>query len=180
MRLSSSHLRRFVSWAAAPLAIVLAAGLVWQASYSAFSADTRNSGNSWSTRYGRPHRRRRRFSSVQRHEPDPGTDGDRVHQGHVDVDACSGPSSCTRLNAVNSVGLAEYIKVTVTQGDGGTFASCTGFVADSAGVIVNARTLAYMAANYSTYATGVGGWTTSSQPGVEDLPDLVHLRYDRD
>ena len=49
MRFSSTGARRFVARAAIPMAVLLAAGTVWQASYAAFSADTRNSGNSWSS-----------------------------------------------------------------------------------------------------------------------------------
>ena len=163
MRLSGAHLRRFVSWAAAPLAIVVAAGFVWQASYAAFSADTRNSGNSWSS------------GTVALTDDDGGSARFNVtnlipgQTGTACIKVTStstvfGPVKLYTLNAVNSVGLAEYIKVTVTQGDGGTFASCTGFVADSAGVIVNARTLSYMAATYNTYGSGVGGWTTTTSP----------------
>jgi hypothetical protein len=144
---------------------VLAAGLVWQASYSAFSADTRNSGNSWST------------GTVALTDDDGGSARFNVTNlapnqtatACIKVTSTStvfGPVRLYTMNAVNTVGLAEYIKITVTQGDGGTFASCTGFVADSTGVIVNARTLAYMAANYATYEAGVpvGGWTTTTSP----------------
>ncbi len=163
MRRASAHLRGFVSWLAIPLSLVLAAGVVWQASFSAFSAETRTSGNSWST------------GTVALTDDDGGAARFNVTNlipGQT-ATACIkvtstatvyGPVKLYTLNDVNMVGLAEHIIITVTQGDGGTFSACTGFVADSAGVIVTARSLAYMSANYSSYSTGVGGWTTTASP----------------
>ncbi|MEQ1699421.1 MAG: hypothetical protein ABMA25_04885 [Ilumatobacteraceae bacterium] len=163
MRGSSSQLRRLVSWAAAPLAMVLAAGLVWQASYAAFSADTRNAGNSWSSgtvALTDDDGGSARFSVTNLIPGQTATACIRV----TSTSSVFGPVKLYTLNATNMVGLAEYIKVSVTQGDGGSFSSCTGFVADSAGLIVDSRSLAYIATNYSSYATGVGGWTTAISP----------------
>ena len=46
MKSPSARTTKIVSLAAAPVAIVLAGAMVWQASNAAFTATTRNSGNS--------------------------------------------------------------------------------------------------------------------------------------
>jgi len=49
MRAPSTRTRRIAARASAPVAILLAGVMVWQASDAAFTAETHNSGNSWET-----------------------------------------------------------------------------------------------------------------------------------
>lgn len=65
--------------------------------------------------------------------------------------------------AINPVlspaGLQDHIKVSVKEGAGGGFGSCTGFV--SAGTIIPTMSLTTLA-SFSNYATGAGGWAVSA------------------
>jgi hypothetical protein len=147
--------------AAIPVAMLLAAGTVWQASYAAFSADTRNSGNAWST------------GTIAMTDDDAGSARFTVTNlvpGQTDTQCIKvtstgtnyGPVKMYTLNAANTTGLMEHLKMTVKQGSGGTFASCTGFV--STDTLINGVMLSAMATTYTSYATGVGNWTTASSP----------------
>jgi hypothetical protein len=63
------------------------------------------------------------------------------------------------VNAVpSSAGLEKYVKVTVNAGDGGSFASCTGFVPLASGNPIVSSTPLSQLALANSYANGVGGW----------------------
>src|SRR3546814_15241074 len=49
MEKPSKRTQKFLAAATTPIAIVAAGALVYQASYAAFTGQTRNSGNEWST-----------------------------------------------------------------------------------------------------------------------------------
>ena len=49
MNTPSSRARKIAYYSAGPLALLVAGGMVWQGSQAAFTASTRNAGNSWST-----------------------------------------------------------------------------------------------------------------------------------
>src|SRR3546814_3318869 len=49
MEKPSKRTQKFLAAATTPIAIVAAGALVYQASYAAFTGQTRNSGNAWST-----------------------------------------------------------------------------------------------------------------------------------
>ena len=49
MKTPSSRTRAIAAFTAGPIAILIAGGMVWQGSQAAFTASTRNAGNSWST-----------------------------------------------------------------------------------------------------------------------------------
>jgi hypothetical protein len=143
------------------VAVLLAAGTVWQASYAAFSADTRNSGNAWSS------------GTIALTDDDAGSARFTVSSlvpGQTDTQCIKvtstgtnfGPVKMYTLNAVNTTGLMEHLKMTIKQGAGGTFASCTGFVATD--TLVNGVMLSTMSSTYTSYANGVGNWTTASSP----------------
>lgn len=161
MKAPTNSARRFMTVAAFPVAMLLAAATVWQASYAAFSADTRNSGNEWSA------------GSVALADDDIGSARFAVTNlvpGQTETQCIKvtatgtnyGPVKMYTLNGVNSTGLMEHLKITVKQGSGGTFASCTGFVATD--TLINGEMLSTMASTYVSYATGAGNWTPSSSP----------------
>lgn len=58
-------------------------------------------------------------------------------------------------NAATTKNLSSYINLTITQGTGGSFGSCTGFTALTTGSSVYTGTVD----NLTTTATGVGTWT---------------------
>lgn len=158
MRTPSPTVGKIALAAATPVAMVAAAALVWQSSYAAFSGTTRNSGNDWST------------GSVALTDDDAGSARFQVtnmlpgqtETKCIKVTATTTSPGTVKAYMVNPVtstsGLENYVKVSVTTGDGGTFADCTGFVAHTTGnPVVSSLSLATLA-GASSYATGVGGW----------------------
>lgn len=156
MRAPSTTTRRIVTLGSAPVAVLLAGLMVWQGSNAAFSAETRNIGNNWET------------GSVAISDDDGGAAMFQIQ--HV-VPMQTG-EKCIAVTATTAVpsavkfyvgdlgadGLEAYVKVTVAQGTGGSFASCTGFVADQTQA---SQTLAAIATDHSSWATSILPWTTS-------------------
>jgi hypothetical protein len=159
MRTHSSKARRVTVAIATPVAILGAAALVWQSSYAAFSGTTRNSGNSWSA------------GSVALTDDDAGSARFQVTNltpGATDTKCIKVTATATvpgivkgyALNAVASTQkLEDHILISVNEGDGGSFASCTGFV--SGGNLVADAPLSSLA-TYNSFATGMGGWAIAA------------------
>jgi hypothetical protein len=133
------------------LAVTGSAGLVWQASYAAYSAQTTSPGNNWAT------------GSVTLSDDDanaamfsetglkPGSTGSTcirvTSTGTLPATVRLYGTGATRTNALDG-----YIDLVVDQGSGGSFGSCSGFA--SAGTIYTGT----LAAFPSTFGTGVGTW----------------------
>lgn len=160
MHKPTRRVRRIGTAVATPIAIVAAAGMVWQSSYSAFSGTTRNSGNSWST------------GSVALTDDDNGTarfQATNMVPGQTEtkciaVTATASVPSVVKGYAVNpvpsSVKLEDYVKVTIDHGTGGGFGSCDGFT-KTGDSIANPTSLSSLA-NAKDFATGVGGWSITA------------------
>ncbi|GIG19286.1 hypothetical protein Cch01nite_00100 [Cellulomonas chitinilytica] len=163
MSAPSTNLRRIAGFAAAPVAILAAGALVWNASSAAFTATTRNAGNSWST------------GQVTLTDDDKGAAGFTVtglvpgQHGEkcLVVKSTSTVAGEVRTYVQNlsasAQGLQDRIIFKVEQGTGGSFNDCTGFVAD-AGTYPAASLTAMSQANHD-YATGGGSWATSGTAG---------------
>lgn len=149
--------RRLISWAAVPAALLLSGGLVATASYSAFSATTSNPTNNWTS------------GSVTLTDDDndtamfnatnlkPGSTGTKC----IAVTSTGSLASAVKLYATTPAttkSLSTYLNLTVTQGTGGGFASCTGFTPLATGSSVYAGTLAAFGTSATSYATGLGTW----------------------
>lgn len=141
---------------ATPIALVAAGAMIYQASNAAFTGQTRNSGNEWST------------GSVSLTDDDNGQARFQVTNmlpGATDTQCITVTANASvpsivkgySVNPVTSVqGLENRIKVTVESGDGGSFAACDGFQADQA-PLVSEATLSALAA-VDTFEKGIGGW----------------------
>lgn len=144
-------------WLVWPLAVLVTFGVVGQASYSAFSARVNNPGNNFAA------------GTVVLADDDsgtalfslsnlkPGSSGSRC----IAVTSTGSLPSTVKLYATDAAttkGLATYVSWTITQGNGGTFASCSGFTALSSGSSVYSGTLAGFTGSATTYATGAGSW----------------------
>jgi hypothetical protein len=156
MRTPSPRTGKIVAAAATPLAVLAAAGLVWQSSYAAFSGTTRNSGNEWST------------GAVALTDDDNGTARFQV-AGMVPMQT---DTKCIKVTAnatvpgtvqgyavnpvVSAQGLENHVKVQVTSGDGGGFGSCDGFVPSQ--TVIPAGTSLAQLARFSEYDDNLGGW----------------------
>lgn len=148
---------RSLRWLLWPVAVAVTLAVVGQASYSAFSAKTANSGNSFSV------------GSVNLGDDDagsallsltnlkPGASGSRC----IAVTSTGSLPSAVKLYAsdvATTRGLSSYLALTVTQGTGATFGTCTGFTASTTGSTVYSGTLAAFGAAATGYASGVGSW----------------------
>jgi hypothetical protein len=166
MRTPSSRTRRLVALAAGPIAVIAAAGMVWQGSYSAFSADTRNAGNNWSTGTVTLNNDGAGTAMFQVTNVIPGQTGSHC----IQVTSTSTVPGTVKLYLINpvtsSAGLESHLRVTVQSGTGATFAGgCGSFVADSSPTqpIINGatNTLAAATTAYNSYGTGAGSWVTT-------------------
>ncbi len=163
MSAPSTTLRRVAGLAAAPVAILAAGALVWNASSAAFTASTRNAGNSWST------------GQVTLTDDDKGAAGFTVTglvPGQTGSKCLVVKSSSTVPGEVRSYvqnlsasaqGLQDHIMFKVEKGTGGSFNDCTGFQADPGAL--PAASLTTLSQVNKDYATGGGSWTTSGTPG---------------
>jgi len=152
-------MRKIATVIATPVAVLAAAGLVWQSSYAAFTGTTRNSGNDWST------------GSVALSDDDSGSA--RFHPagmvpGDTDTRCITVTANATvpgvvKGYTVNPVlsqsGLQDHVMVSMKYGSGGSFASCTGFV--ETGVIFPATSLTTLSA-FNNYANAIGSWAVSA------------------
>src|SRR6185312_6458524 len=60
--------------------------------------------------------------------------------------------------AATTNALSSWINLTITQGTGGSFGSCTGFTPLASGSSVYTGTLAAFASTATGYGNGVGSW----------------------
>lgn len=167
MARSSSTVRRALTIGAAPVAILAAGALVWQSSSAAFTATTRNAGNSWST------------GSVTLTDDDAGRAGFNVsglvpgQSGEKCLVVTSNANVAGEVRAYvanlssSAQGLQDRIKFRVEKGVGGTFDDCTGFVADPGAL--PAAPLSTLAMVNKDYATGGAAWTTTGTPGEKKV-----------
>jgi hypothetical protein len=154
----SPRTARLATWIAVPAALIASGVIVSTASYSAFSATTVNPTSNWTA------------GTVALQDDDtntalftatnlkPGSTG----QNCITVTSTGSLASAVKLygtNAATTNGLSSYVNVTVQQGTGGGFGSCSGFTPLSTGGTLYTGTLADFASGHSNFATGVGTWT---------------------
>ena len=157
MNKPSRRAQKIMAAAATPVALVALGGMVYQASYAAFTGQTRNSGNEWAT------------GSVKLTDDDNGAARFRVSNmlpgdtqtKCITVTADASVASTVKGYAINpvvsTVGLEDKIKVTIDSGTGGSFADCNGFTAVGPAHVTD-MPLSTIAQS-STFANGFGGWT---------------------
>ncbi|MBA2955700.1 hypothetical protein GON03_15290 [Nocardioides sp. MAH-18] len=155
MKKPSPRATKVMAATVTPLAVVAAGAMVYQASYAAFTGQTRTSGNDFST------------GSVALTDDDNGAARFQVASmkpGDTDtrcikVTANASVPGKVRGYVVNPIpsgkGLEDRIKMSVAEGDGGSFASCNGFV-KTGDVFTSTPMSQLFQAN--SYATAVGGW----------------------
>lgn len=145
--------------------VVSSGALVWHASYAAFVGSTENSGNSWTA------------GSVTLSDDDAGaalfdvtglTPGSSTGSPHCITVTYSGdvPASVKLYSADATGDLAQYINLTIDQGTGGSFADCTGFVADAGGPIFTGTLQAFGTA-HNDFANGVGTFEPTTNPSTK-------------
>ena len=147
--------KKFVAGAAIPVALVASGALVWQSSYSAFSASTSNPDSNWTA------------GSVAISDDDSNTamfTASALKPGATGTKCIAVTSTGTLPSAVKlygtsyatTNGLAPNINLVVEEGTGATSSSCAGF---TGGSTVFTGALSSFGTTKTSYATGVGSWT---------------------
>lgn len=158
--------RKWIALVAGPFAILMAGGLVWQSSTAAFTASTRNAGNSWTT------------GTVTLTDDDKGVAGFTVENltpgatGQRCIVVTSGATVPGEVRAyvqnlaASGKGLEDRIKLEVKRGTGGTFDNdCAGFQPVADPDPKGLQSLAVLANANKDYATGGAEWQTTGKPG---------------
>lgn len=148
---------RLIGFGALLAGLAGSALIVWQASYSAFSATTSNPTNNWSA------------GTVALSDDDSNTamfTASGLKPGSTGTKCIAVTSTGTLPSAVKLYGtsysgtnvLSQNINLTVVQGTGGGFASCTGFTPLGTGATVYSGTLAGFASAATNFGSGLGTW----------------------
>lgn len=141
-------------------AVLLSGVVVATASYSAFSATTANPASNWSAGAVAISDDDAGVAAFTATGLKPGSTGSR----------CIAITSTGSLPAVVKVygtapattnALSSSIVLSITQGTGGGFGSCTGYTPLATGSAVYSGTLAAFGSAAVSYATGVGSWATT-------------------
>ncbi|MFL6161390.1 MAG: TasA family protein [Jatrophihabitantaceae bacterium] len=153
----SRRTARLLSVGAGVACLAASAAVVWQASYSAFSAQTSNPTNNWAA------------GTVLLSDDDSNTamfSASNLKPGNTGSKCIAVTSTGTLPSAVKLYGtaaattnaLSTWINLVITQGTGGSFGSCTGFTPLASGSSVYSGTLASFATASTSYSNGVGSW----------------------
>jgi hypothetical protein len=168
---------KFAKLAVVPLALVASGVVVSQASYSAYSASTSNPTSNWTS------------GSVALSDDDsstalfsasnlkPGSTGEKC----IAVTSSGSLASTVKLygtGAATTKALASSINLSVTQGTGGSFGSCTGFTALASGSSVYSGTVAGFGSSATSYATGVGTWAPTGTASETRTYKVVYTLSD--
>lgn len=152
---------RFVTVGAIIAGLGASGALVWQASYSAFSAQAATPSSNWSA------------GTVAL------TNDDSTNSAMFSATGLKPGSTDTKCIAVTSTGslpsavklygttpsttkdLAKYLNLTIKQGTGGSFGSCDGFTASGAAIFND--TLDKFGSSATNYSTGLGDWAPTGK-----------------
>ncbi|PAU85826.1 hypothetical protein CK505_16840 [Kocuria sp. WN036] len=163
MHAPSPRARKIAGLSAAPIDVLVAGVMVWQGSTAAFTATTRNAGNSWAT------------GQVALTDDDAGRAGFTVENlvpgatGEKCIEVTSNSTVAGEVRAYtqnlsgSAAGLEDHIDLRVERGTGGSFESCDGF-APVPGALP-AQSLTTLSQANRDYATGGAVWGTEGRAG---------------
>jgi len=172
----SRKVATIVSLVAVPVALAASGLVVAQSSYSAYSATTVNPSSNWATgtvALGDDDNNTAAFTAANLK---PGSTGTRC----IVVSSTGSLPSSVKLygtGAATTKALASDITLTVTQGTGGSFGSCTGYTPLATGASVYSGTLAGFGSSATTFATGVGSWNTAGATTADPETRTYQLSY---
>ena len=151
--------KQLIAGAVVPLAVLASGGLVWQSSYSAFSATTASPTNNWTagTVALADDDTNTALFSTGANNLKPGSTGNKC----IVVTSSGSLASTVKLYATSytqTKALGDSLNVKVEEGTGGTFASCTGFTAGS--TVFDGTATAFGAK--TDFASGVGTWAPAA------------------
>jgi hypothetical protein len=146
--------KQVVAGAAVPVAVVLSGAMVWQSSYSAFSATTSNPTNNWATGTVNLSDDDANTAMFNASNLKPGATGTKC----IAVTSTGSLASTVKLYGTSystTKSLADHVNLTVEMGSGGSSSNCTGF---TAGTTAYNGTLASFGATREDFGSGVGTW----------------------
>ncbi len=146
--------KKLVAGAAVPVALVAGGGLVWQSSYSAFSATTASPTNNWTAGTVALSDDDSNTAMFTAPNLKPGATGTKC----IAVTSTGSLASTVKLYGTSYAttnGLADNINLKVEEGTGATTASCAGF---TGGSTLYDSSLAGFGTTKTSFATGVGTW----------------------
>jgi hypothetical protein len=156
-RRPSRRLAKIVSLIAIPAAVAVSGLVVAQASYSAYSATTVNPSSNWATGTVALTDDDANTAAFSVDNLRPGATGTKC----IVVTSTGTLASNVKLYATDQSGttdLANYLNLTITQGTGGSFGSCTGFTPLTAGASLYNGGFVGFGTTYTGYSNGLGTW----------------------
>ena len=143
------------------LALLIVSALIVTTSRAAFTAQTDNIGNSFTAGdvvLVDDDLTASRFTVV---DMEPGSTITRCIRVTYNGSLDPSPVKLYSGGFTDSGNFGDYLNVTVDEGNGGDFSTCTGFVEDDAGAEFT-NTLTFFGANHTNYGNGVGEWDPSA------------------
>jgi len=154
--------------------LAVSGGLVWQASYSAFSATTTNPTSNWASGTVALSDDDSNTALFTASNLKPGSTGTKC----IAVTSNGSLASTVKLygtGAATTNALSSSINLTITQGTGGTFANnCSGFTPLGTGSSVFSGTLAGFATGSTGFANGLGTWAPTGTAPETRVFQLVY------
>lgn len=174
MSLSRPVIARLAMLIGVPASLVASGLIVSTASYSAFTSDTGNPTSNWTS------------GSVSITDDDAnsalftatGLKPGSTATNCIKVTSTGTLPSTVKLYATGPAtanGLATALMVTIEQGGGGGFGSCSGFTADSTGGLIYTGVLSGFALPTSGFANGLGTWTPTGTGSESKVYRITYL-----
>ena len=154
MSVRSLTRKQVVAGAALPAAVLISGAMVWQSSYSAFSATTSNPTNNWSAGTVALADDDNNTAMFTAPALKPGATGTKC----IAVTSTGSLAATVKLYGTSystTNNLANHLNLKVEEGTGATTSSCAGF---TGGATAFDGTLASFGATKTSFATGVGSW----------------------
>lgn len=153
----SPRLVRRARWMVWPAAFLCAGLIAGQGSFSAFSSKVSNNPNSFSVGTVNLSDDDSGSSLFSATNLKPGSSGSQC----IAVTSTGSLASTVKLytsGAATTKSLASYVNMTITQGTGGSFSSCSGYSTLSSGSSLYSGTLASLTSSATGFSSGLGSW----------------------
>ena len=163
VRTPSARTRRTSLLVAAPAALLAVGLFTWGWSGAAFTAQTRNTGNSWNTGSVNLADDDQAVAAINISNVLPGNSGSHC----ITVTSTSSAAGVVKayLARMGADGLENNITISGEIGTGGSFANCTGFEPD--GSALSAMSIKTISTEVNSYANGMLPWTTTGNAAGE-------------
>jgi camelysin-like metallo-endopeptidase len=146
--------KQLIAGAAIPAAVIASGAMVWQSSYSAFSATTASPTNNWSAGTVALSDDDSNTAMFTASNLKPGATASKC----IAVTSTGSLASTVKLYGTSYAttnGLADNLNLKIEQGTGATSASCAGF---TGGSTLFDSTLSSFGTTKTSFASGVGTW----------------------